>query len=218
MVRRCMGGPNALYLTDELTAGMHLKEGMTVLDLGCGRALSSVFLAREYGVKVYAVDRDVRAYGTMEMLKDLHLDDCIFPIQADAAAMPLPHGVFDALVCVNAYHNFGMEGGFFEEKIRPLLKPHAEIGLVLLGRDEKFVKEDDKNENPAFWVADEWKAWMESEGISVTTCDYLSCTKQAWRDWLTVTMPDFDPEDQAGTKIKEDLALIRIIGHWGEDG
>ena len=47
LMRKCMAGPNALYLTDELTESMHLEPGMLVLDLGCGRGLSSVFLAKE---------------------------------------------------------------------------------------------------------------------------------------------------------------------------
>ena len=118
-VRRCMAGPNALYLTEELTDSMSLAPGMAVLDLGCGRALSSVFLAREYGVRVYAVDKNEYASETCNMLRDQGLENEVFPIQADAAALPLPHGAFDALVCVNAYHNFGMEAGFFEEKLRP---------------------------------------------------------------------------------------------------
>ena len=65
LARKCMAGPNALYLTEELTDSMHLEPGMLVLDLGCGRALSSVFLAREYGVRVTqpAATLPVRAVG-----------------------------------------------------------------------------------------------------------------------------------------------------------
>lgn len=140
LARKCMAGPNALYLTEELTDSMHLEPGMLVLDLGCGRALSSVFLAREYGVRVYAVDKNEYASETCNMLRDQGLENEVFPIQADAAALPLPHGAFDALVCVNAYHNFGMEAGFFEEKLRPLLREGAEVGFVLLGRDKDCAR------------------------------------------------------------------------------
>ena len=37
-------GPNVLWLTESLAHSMELKPGMRVLDLGCGRALSSIFL------------------------------------------------------------------------------------------------------------------------------------------------------------------------------
>jgi cyclopropane fatty-acyl-phospholipid synthase-like methyltransferase len=35
---------------------MDLKPSMRVLDLGCGRAMSSIFLHREFDVQVWAVD------------------------------------------------------------------------------------------------------------------------------------------------------------------
>ena len=45
---RTTGSGNTLWLTEWLAEAMELKPGMRVLDLGCGRATSSIFLAREY--------------------------------------------------------------------------------------------------------------------------------------------------------------------------
>ena len=50
------GGANPLWLTEWLSEVLDLRPGMRVLDLGCGRALSSVFLRREFGVQVWATD------------------------------------------------------------------------------------------------------------------------------------------------------------------
>jgi 2-polyprenyl-3-methyl-5-hydroxy-6-metoxy-1,4-benzoquinol methylase len=50
------GGANPLWLTEWLCEALDLRPGMRVLDLGCGRALSSVFLHREFGVQVGATD------------------------------------------------------------------------------------------------------------------------------------------------------------------
>ena len=47
-----MMGPNAMKILEEMTAGLALKKGMRVLDLGCGKGLTSIFLAKEYGVQV----------------------------------------------------------------------------------------------------------------------------------------------------------------------
>lgn len=210
--RKCMAGPNALYLTDELTESMHLEKGMRILDLGCGRALSSVFLAKEYGVDVYAVDLNVRASETCEMLNSIGMNEHVFPIQADAAALPIPEGTMDALVCVNSYHNFGMEAGFLNEKIKPVLKKGAEAGFVLLGRDKALVAEDDKNENPVFWTMDEWKTWFISEGLEIICCEQLKCTERAWKEWMTVTSPDMSEEEINSAKINPELALIKIVG------
>ncbi len=49
-------GPNAILMLDEITQGVELTKGMRVLDLGCGMGLTSVFLAKEYGVQTFAVD------------------------------------------------------------------------------------------------------------------------------------------------------------------
>jgi 2-polyprenyl-3-methyl-5-hydroxy-6-metoxy-1,4-benzoquinol methylase len=40
-------GPHPLWLTEWLCQGMNLSSEMRILDLGCGRGLSSIFLARE---------------------------------------------------------------------------------------------------------------------------------------------------------------------------
>ncbi|NLB79163.1 MAG: SAM-dependent methyltransferase, partial [Clostridiaceae bacterium] len=47
-------GPNPIWLTEYLVQPFDLKPGMRVLDLGCGKGITSVFLAREFGVQVYA--------------------------------------------------------------------------------------------------------------------------------------------------------------------
>ena len=43
------GGANPLWMTEWLCEALDLKSGMRVLDLGCGRAMSSIFLRREFG-------------------------------------------------------------------------------------------------------------------------------------------------------------------------
>ena len=50
------GGANSLWLTEWLAEAMELRAGMRVLDLGCGRGASSIFLRREFGVQVWATD------------------------------------------------------------------------------------------------------------------------------------------------------------------
>jgi cyclopropane fatty-acyl-phospholipid synthase-like methyltransferase len=46
------GGANSQWMTEWLTGALDLRPGMRVLDLGCGRASSSIFLRREFGVQV----------------------------------------------------------------------------------------------------------------------------------------------------------------------
>ena len=42
------GGANSLWLSEWLTEALVLRPGMRVLDLGCGRGASSIFLRREF--------------------------------------------------------------------------------------------------------------------------------------------------------------------------
>src|ERR687892_523730 len=49
-------GPNPLWLVEALTEVMPVPTGWRVLDLGAGTALTSIFLAKEFGVSVVAVD------------------------------------------------------------------------------------------------------------------------------------------------------------------
>jgi cyclopropane fatty-acyl-phospholipid synthase-like methyltransferase len=43
-------------MAEWLTSALDLRPRMRVLDLGCGRATSSIFLHREFGVQVWATD------------------------------------------------------------------------------------------------------------------------------------------------------------------
>ena len=64
------GGANPLWLTEWLTEAMELRPGMRVLDLSCGRAMSSIFLHREFGVQVWAVDLWVSASENLQRIRD----------------------------------------------------------------------------------------------------------------------------------------------------
>lgn len=57
---------------------------MRVLDLGCGKAVSSVFLAREFEVQVWATDLWVPATDNAQRIADQGLSDAVFPIHADS--------------------------------------------------------------------------------------------------------------------------------------
>lgn len=50
IIASASGGANALWLAEWLAGALDLRPGMRVLDLGCGRASSSIFLRREFGV------------------------------------------------------------------------------------------------------------------------------------------------------------------------
>ena len=56
LVQSKIMGPNPLKLCEELLDGTDIPCGSRVCDLGSGCGITSVMLAREYGLDVYAVD------------------------------------------------------------------------------------------------------------------------------------------------------------------
>ena len=55
-VRENALGENALCQVESLARRLPLRAGMRVFDFGCGKATSSVFIAREFGIQAWAAD------------------------------------------------------------------------------------------------------------------------------------------------------------------
>jgi cyclopropane fatty-acyl-phospholipid synthase-like methyltransferase len=100
VIASASGGANALWLTEWLAESMDLRPGMRVLDLGCGLAASSIFLCREFGVQVWAVDLWFSASENWQRVRDAGVEKSVFPIHADARALPFAAEFFDAVVCI----------------------------------------------------------------------------------------------------------------------
>ena len=100
-------GPNALWLMEWLTEAVPLQPESRVLDMGCGRGITSVFLAEQFGVKVVANDLWIKPGDNWERFVEAGCADSIIPIHAEAHALPYADGYFDCLLSVDAYHYFG---------------------------------------------------------------------------------------------------------------
>jgi cyclopropane fatty-acyl-phospholipid synthase-like methyltransferase len=61
-------GENALCQAESLARRLPLRAGMRILDLGCGKATSSIFLAREFGVEAWAADGATSASSSAQGL------------------------------------------------------------------------------------------------------------------------------------------------------
>jgi SAM-dependent methyltransferase len=124
-------GPNPLWLTESLCQMMDLKPGMRVLDMGCGKALSSIFLAKEFGLQVWANDLWIDATDNLKRIREAGVEDRIFPIHAEARSLPYAEEFFDAIISVDSYHYFGTDLHYLESYMLKLLKPGAEIGIAV---------------------------------------------------------------------------------------
>lgn len=84
-------GPNVLWLAESLAAVIDLRPGMRVLDMGCGKAVSSIFLAKEFGVRVWANDLWISASENWRRIREAGVDELVFPIHAEAHSLPYAH-------------------------------------------------------------------------------------------------------------------------------
>ena len=92
-------GPNPLWLLEDLARDLDLRPGMRVLDLGSGKGATAAFLAKEYGVKVWAADLWVDPTDAAAHIASPE----VVTLKAEAHTLPFARGFFDAIVCIDAY-------------------------------------------------------------------------------------------------------------------
>ncbi|MBC2396782.1 SAM-dependent methyltransferase [Clostridium tetanomorphum] len=192
-VKENMMGPNALKMIEELTVNLNLQPGMKVLDLGCGKGLTSIFLAKEFGVQVYATDLWIGATENFQRFKDFGLEEMIIPIHADANDLPFANEYFDAVISVDSYYYFGREDGFMDKKLAPFVKSNGIIAMSFPGFKEEIHNNLPK-EILLSWRAEDMETfhscewWQQllskSKKITVEAIDEMMCFEECWKDWL----------------------------------
>jgi cyclopropane fatty-acyl-phospholipid synthase-like methyltransferase len=213
------GGANSLWLTEWLAEAVELRPGMRVLDLGCGKASSSIFLHREFGVQVWATDLWISASENLQRIGDTGVDDSVFPIHADAHSLPFAGEFFDAVVCIDAYPYFGTDS-LYLNYLAHFVKPGGPIGVASAGVVREIdavpdhLREWWTQDFWAFHAADWWRRHWERTGIvDVQLADTLSDGWQCWRDWLKAVAPDNVTEIRA---LEADagryLGYVRLVG------
>jgi SAM-dependent methyltransferase len=180
-------GPNVLWLTEALSQVFDFRPGMRVLDLGCGRALSSIFLAREFGVQVWAADLWIKPTDNWRRVVDAGVGDRVFPVRVEAHQLPFAAGFFDAIVSLDAYHYFGTDDWYIGYITR-FVEPGGRIGIVvpgLAGRWEDAPEEVKAHLNWEFWTfhGPEW--WRERwERSGLVQVEHADLVPDGWRHWL----------------------------------
>ena len=109
-------GPNPVKLEEELLLAHKIPAGAVVCDLGSGQGLTSAFLAKEYGFRVYAADLWSEPEENRAFFREMGLsDEQITAVKADAAALPFPKAFFDAVVSTDSYNYFGRDPAYLDE-------------------------------------------------------------------------------------------------------
>ena len=190
-------GPNSFRLLEELLRRNPFDTCFDrTLDLGCGMALTSVFLANETPAKsVYAFDLWVDATENLKRIRDLSLEDRIVPIHGDALDMPFAQNWFDAIVSVDSYHYFGCKERVFAGRILPFVRRGGSILIAVPGLREEprgemralFETWAEGDDALCFRTVSWWKEMLEEE--CGNQCDFsvleAECCDEAWEDWFS---------------------------------
>ena len=206
-------GPNVLWLAESVAERMTLEPGMRVMDLGCGKALSSVFLAREFGVEVWATDLWIKPAENWERIREAGLEGQVHPIYAEAHQLPYAEGFFDAIVSLDAYHYFGT-ADLYLENLAQFLRPGGEIGIVCPGFRREIGPDDVPDSLTWYYGAGaysfhtpEWwrDHWRKSGLVEVTCADEPPEADAIWEEFI----PHTEPDEQAA--IRDDAAGDRLL-------
>jgi SAM-dependent methyltransferase len=220
------GGANPLWLTEWLCEKLELKPGMRVLDLGCGRALSSIFLHREFGVDVWATDLWFDPAENLHRIRDAGADDGVFPLRADARSLPFAAGFFDAVVSIDSFFYYGTDDLYLNYLAR-FVKPGGVIGMAGAGLQHE-VDDAVPAHLEAWWKQDqpwclhsaEWwrRHWGRTGVLDIALADALEEGWRYWLNWLRLIAPDNAVEIQAlETDAGRTLGYVRAIGRRRAD-
>lgn len=182
-------GPHPLWLLEDLANDLDLRPGMRVLDLGSGKGTTSVFLAKEYGVQVWAADLWIDPTEAAANIASQGVDSVV-TVKAEAHTLPFAQGFFDAIVCIDAYEYFGTADNYLAY-ITGFLKPGGQFGVATpalrqeirdLGSIPDHIKKVVGWEALAWHTADWWRfQWEITELVEVTAA---RLQESGWSDWL----------------------------------
>ncbi|NHJ41091.1 MAG: methyltransferase domain-containing protein [Asgard group archaeon] len=126
-------GSNCLWLMEALSQKINFTPNMRILDLGCGKALSSIFIAKEFGSQVWAVDPSISPTDNYKRIKEANVEDKVFPLFGDARKLPFPEKFFDTIVGINSYQFYGADDIFLRFFLLKHLKTGGRIGMIVPG-------------------------------------------------------------------------------------
>ncbi|MCR5736534.1 MAG: class I SAM-dependent methyltransferase [Eubacterium sp.] len=214
-------GPNSMRLLDELIEKYPIDTNLKIMDLGCGKGITSFFLSKEFNANVYATDLWCSATENYEQFKKWGIDNNVVPIHADAHDLPYANNYFDLITTIDSFHYFSTEPGFFESKILPLVKSSGYVYIAMPGlKKEVHGKEDnlvlewlgaEESEYELFHSIDWWKNHLNrSDLYELVDAFELTTGEKAWQDW-------FDSEHEYSASDKEYFAkglnnYLNVIG------
>jgi cyclopropane fatty-acyl-phospholipid synthase-like methyltransferase len=219
------GGACSLWLLEWLSEALDLRPGMRVLDLGCGRAASSIFLRREFGVQVWATDLWFSAAENLQRVRDAGVADGVFPLHADARTLPFAPASFDAIVCIDSFPYYGTDDLYLGYLAR-FLEPGGQLGIAGAGLTREVAGQPPEHLR-AWWTPDVWclhsagwwrRHWDQTGIVDVAVADTMPDGWRYWLEWQERVAPTNTVEIEALRADRGDwLGYLRVVARRRPD-
>ena len=192
-LRSMMMGPNPIKLLEELMEDIVLPAGSRVCDLGSGRGLTSLFLAKEYGFQVTAADLWSEPADNQAFFRRMGAGDLITAVKADATAPAFEPDEFDAVISVDSYHYFGRDPEFLDRCVMPFVRPGGLVVFAVPGLSagchetipEPLLRSWTPEQLDYIQGIEYWRDILSaSRTAEVRTLRIMRSNKEVWNDWL----------------------------------
>jgi hypothetical protein len=163
--------------------------------------VTSIFLAREAGHRVWATDLWVSADDSWTRIVEAGQQDLVCPIRAEAHALPFAAGFFEAILSVDSYQYYGTDDTYLGYITR-FLEPGGRLGLVMPALMQEIDTEPPehltrvRDHGSAFWdptecwcfhTLDWWRRHLEHTGlVEIEHAEVVADGWRLWRDWELV--------------------------------
>ncbi len=194
LVREKIMGPNPIKLDEELLMDHRIPQGAMVMDLGSGKGLTSVFLVKEYGLRVFATDLWSNPTENKRFFDQMGLTtEQIIPIHADANDLPFAEETFDAVICTDSYNFFGCDPEYLGKHLLPFIKRGGFLYIAVPGM-KKDCHDNLPPELLLSWTPEQlnylhdiayWTNIIgQTEGINILSIHEMESNEEVWDDWL----------------------------------
>ena len=197
-----------LQLTVHLATLADLKEGSTVLDIGCGFGGSSLYLAREYSARVTGITiSPVQIEMAANAAAEAHLNAQF--LLMDAEALDFPHQ-FELLWSIESISHYYDRRKFFANAI-PFLKPQGTFAFtdwfkqpgLSPAQTGKFITPIERGMFVELETMDDYESYLVENGLQIVYRQDL--TRHCAKTW------DF------GSEIIRDKSLWGLAARQGKD-